>query len=172
MTRPPPELLEFLYRYDPGVQLLALGLRKVVHEEMAPCHEYIFEMRSKVVLLYGPTERVIADGMCSIGVFARHVTLGFPRGVDLEDPAGLLQGTGKAMRHIRLKTLPDLDRPEIRRYLRQARKHAGLQRRRPGTATEVVTKVKPKSPMGPLTWPKTSLGARRQGFHMGRGGRG
>jgi hypothetical protein len=172
MTKPPPELLEFLYRYDLGIQLLALGLRRVIHEEMAPCHEYIFEMRSKVVLLYGATERVIADGICNIGVFARHVTLGFTRGTDLEDPAGLLQGTGKAMRHIRLKTLSDLDRPDIRRYLRQARKHAGLQRRRPGTATAVVTKVKPKSPMRPSAWPKTSLGARRQSFDMGRGGRG
>src|SRR5438045_5736949 len=72
MTKPPPELLEFLYRYDPGIQSLALGLRRVIHEEMAPCHEYIFEMRSKVVLLYGATERVIATGICNIGVFARH----------------------------------------------------------------------------------------------------
>jgi hypothetical protein len=155
MTRPPPELLEFLYRYDPGVQSLALGVRKVVHEEMAPCHEYIFEMRSKVVLLYGATERVIADGICNIGVFARHVTLGFPRGTDLDDPAGALQGTGKTMRHIRLTKLLDLDRPEIRRYLRQARKNAGLKRRRRGSADEVVTRVKKKSPPRRPAWPQT-----------------
>lgn len=72
MTRPPPELLEFLYRYDPAVQSLALGLRKVVHEEMTPCHEHIFEMRSKVVLLHGATERVIEDGICNeAGIRAR-----------------------------------------------------------------------------------------------------
>ena len=145
MTRPPPELLEFLYRYDPGVQSLALGVRRVVHEEMAPCHEYIFEMRSKVVLLYGRTERVIADGMCNIGVFAHHVTLGFPRGTDLNDPAGVLQGTGKAMRHITLKKLSDLDRREIRQLLRQARKHAGLKRRRIPGDDAVVTRVKQKT---------------------------
>jgi hypothetical protein len=62
MTKPPRELLEFLHRYDPAVRSLALGVRTVVHEEMAPCHEYIFAMRSKVVLLYGVTERVIEDG--------------------------------------------------------------------------------------------------------------
>jgi hypothetical protein len=154
MTKPPPELLEFLHRYDPAVQSLALGLRKVVHEEMAPCHEYIFEMRSKVVLLYGATERVIADGICNIGVFARQVTLGFPRGTDLHDPAGVLQGTGKAMRHITLKRLSELDRPEIRAYLRQARKRAGLTRRRRRSADEVVTKVKQKSSAKPA-WPQT-----------------
>jgi hypothetical protein len=136
-------LLEFLYRYDPGIQSLALALRKVVHEEMAPCHEYIFAMRSKVVLLYGATEHVIKHGICNIGVFARHVTLGFPRGTELDDPAGVLQGTGKAMCHIALNTLSDLDRREIRFYLRQARKRAGLKRRRDRPAEEVVTRVKP-----------------------------
>lgn len=155
MARPPRELLEFLFRYDPAVQSLALGLRKVVHEEMAPCHEYIFEMRSKVVLLYGATEHVIADGICNIGVFARHVILGFPRGIDLNDPAGVLQGSGKAMRHVTLKKLSDLDRPEIRLYLRQARRNAGLKRRSHRTADEVVTRVKQKSPTRPPAWPET-----------------
>jgi hypothetical protein len=145
MTRPPPQFLEFLYRYDPAVQSLALGVRRVVHEEMTPCHEYIFEMRSKVVLLYGKTERVIADGICNIGVFAHHVTLGFPRGTDLNDPAGVLQGAGKAMRHIKLRKLSDLDRPEIRQLLRQARKHAGLKRRRDAADAAVVTRVKQKT---------------------------
>jgi len=155
MTKPPRELLEFLYRYDAGIQSLALGLRKVIHEEMAPCHEYIFEMRSKVVLLYGATERVIATGICNIGVFARHVSLGFPRGTELDDPAGILQGTGKAMRHITLKKLSDLDRPEIRLYLRLARKHAGLKRRHHQTADEVVTRVKQKAATKRPAWLQT-----------------
>jgi hypothetical protein len=156
MIKPPPELLEFLHRYDPAIQSLALGLRRVVHEEMAPCHEYIFEMRSKVVLLYGATERVIRDGICNIGVFAKHVTLGFPRGADLEDPRGVLQGTGKGMRHIHLKKLSELARPEIRAYLRQARRRAGLRRPRQRTADAVVTRVKVKSPPRRLAWPQTS----------------
>ena len=149
MTRPPPELLEFLYRYDPAIQSLALGLRKVVHEEMAPCHEYIFEMRSKVVLVYGATERVIRDGICIIGVFAKHVNLTFQHGTDLEDRSGVLKGTGKAMRHLTVKKLSELDWPEIRAYLRQARKRAGLRRLRRPTPDDVVTRVKVKSPASP-----------------------
>jgi hypothetical protein len=133
-------LLEFLDRYDPDIRTLALRLRAVVHEEMAPSHEYIFAMRSKVVLLYGETERVIDDGICHINVFMRHVNLGFSRGAELNDASGVLSGTGKAMRHIRLTTLSDVRRPEIRAYLRQARKHAGLGRRRAGDT--VATRVK------------------------------
>jgi hypothetical protein len=156
MTKPPPELLEFLFRYDPAVQSLALGLRRVVLEEMAPCHEYIFEMRSAVVLTYGSTARVIKDGLCLISVFARHVNLGFPRGTDLEDARGVLQGAGKAFRHITLKKLSELDRPEIRTYLRQARKRAGLKRPRRSTPDDVVTRVKGKSAARRPAWPPTS----------------
>ena len=142
MTKPPPEFIELLYPYDPPVQSLALGLRTVVLEEMAPCHEYIFSMRSKVVLLYGPTERVIADCVSSIAVFARHVTLVFHHGTDLKDTHGILEGSGKTLRHIRLKKLSELDRPEIRAYLREARKQAGLKRPRRRTPNDVVTRVK------------------------------
>src|SRR5438034_5982993 len=152
MTKPPRELLEFLYQYDPAVQSLALGLRKVVLEEMAPCHEYIFTMRAKVVLRYGATERVIKDNICAINVFARHVNLGFHRGTDLKDTSGVLQGSGKTWRHIVLRKISELDRPEIRAYLRKARKGAGLRRPRQRTVDDVVTRVKGTSPRR-LAWP-------------------
>ena len=145
MTKPPPELREFLFRHDTSVQALALGLRTVVMEEMAPCHEYIFQMRSKVVLLYGPTQRIIKDAICFIGVFTKHANLTFTHGVDLKDPRGELQGSGKAMRYLTVKTLLDLERPGVRDFLRQARRQAGLKRRTPNTGFAVVTRVKNKS---------------------------
>ncbi len=141
MKEVPHQLLEFLHRYDPAIRSLALDLRTLIHEEMAPCHEYIFAMRSKVVLLYGATERVIDDGICHINVFVRQVNLGFSRGTELEDPAGVLQGTGKAMRHITLKASIDLRRPDIRSLLQEARRNAGLARRQ-RSAARVTTRVK------------------------------
>jgi len=146
MTSPPPELVEWLHRYDPAVQSLALSLRRVVLEEMAPCHEYVFAMRSAVVLLYGPTEHVMRDGICHISVLAKHVNLQFRRGIDLRDKYRVLRGTGKAMRHLTLNKLSELDRPEIREYLREARRNAGLRRSRPPTVTDVITRVKGKTP--------------------------
>ena len=148
MPKPPHELVEFLYRHDPAIQSLALGLRQVVVHEMAPCHEYIFNMRSKVVLLYGATAHVIKDCICQIHVFRRHVLLVFPRGADLPDRRGILQGTGKAARHLTLRRLSELDRPEIRGCIRRARKHAGLKRPRQRAAGDVVTRVKKTSALG------------------------
>jgi hypothetical protein len=145
MIKPPVELLEFLHQYSPAVQSIGLGLRKVVLDEMAPCQEYIFAMRSKVVLLYGSSDRVLADCICSIAIFHRHATLIFHRGIDLKDPHHLLQGTGKALRHLRILRLEDLDGWELRTYLREARRHSPLRARKRTKGYEVVTRVKKKA---------------------------
>ena len=146
MPKPPGALTEFLYEYAPPTQSLALGARTLVLSELAPCHEYIFKMRPKVVLLYGPTDRVIADAVCSLGVFARHVTLTFHRGARLSDPARILRGSGKIMRHVTLTSLADLDNVSVRKMLREARKDAGMKRPRGASSADVVTRIKPTSP--------------------------
>ena len=142
MARVPSELHEFLYRYDPAVQSIGIGLRTIVLEEMAPCFEYIFAMQSKVVLLYGSSEKVLADCVCSIAIFRRHATLTFHRGVDLNDTHHLLQGTGKALRHIRIEQLQELDRPALRLCIRQARRRSPLRSRRLTTPDDVITRIK------------------------------
>jgi hypothetical protein len=38
-----------------------------------------------------------------VNVFASHVNVGFFHGAALPDPAHLLQGTGKFMRHVKLR---------------------------------------------------------------------
>ncbi|MGS5085946.1 DUF1801 domain-containing protein [Hydrogenophaga sp. A37] len=38
-----------------------------------------------------------------VGAFKAHVNIGFFHGVALPDPTGLLEGTGKRMRHVKLR---------------------------------------------------------------------
>ena len=38
-----------------------------------------------------------------VGAFSAHSNIGFFHGVALEDPAGLLEGAGKRMRHVKLR---------------------------------------------------------------------
>src|SRR5262249_43739981 len=38
-----------------------------------------------------------------VNVFKAHVNVGFFLGAELDDPAGLLQGNGRRMRHVKLK---------------------------------------------------------------------
>jgi hypothetical protein len=49
-----------------------------------------------------------------------HVTLGIWRGVELPDPAGLLEGTGKVHRHVKIRDAGDLERPELRQLMAAA----------------------------------------------------
>jgi hypothetical protein len=50
----------------------------------------------------------------------KYVRLGFYYGDALPDPAGLLVGEGKRLRHIKLYTLADAERPEIRALIAAA----------------------------------------------------
>jgi hypothetical protein len=44
-----------------------------------------------------------------VGVYRAHVNVGFFYGAELEDPAGLLEGTGKRMRHVKLRPGAELN---------------------------------------------------------------
>ena len=65
------------------------------------------------------------DMFCYIATNAKHVNLGFPRGAALPDPNRVLEGEGKAMRHIKFASERDLERPFVRRYIRAAIERVG-----------------------------------------------
>ena len=49
-----------------------------------------------------------------VNSFKNHVNVGFFYGALLEDPAGLLEGSGKRMRHVKLKPGPELNTAALR----------------------------------------------------------
>jgi hypothetical protein len=121
--RPLPALIKFLKPYDREIQDLALRLRALVLEEMAPCYENIYDAYSAVAIGFGTSDR-LSDGIFHIAIYSQHVNLGFNNGATLDDPKGILQGAGNRIRHITVKTPEDIKRPEIRAYIRRARKKA------------------------------------------------
>ncbi len=142
-TKPPKELLSFLRPYTRPIRELALSLRELVIDELAPCHENIYDAYNAVALGYGSTEH-LKDGICHIAVYARHVNLGFNHGATLADPGKTLRGSGKHIRHITLKDSDDLKRPELREYLRRASNQAGHAGSKSG---EVISVVKGNYPV-------------------------
>ena len=56
-----------------------------------------------------PTACVEDAAFAYASVHATHVNLGFYRGAELPDPASLLQGSGKRMRHVKLKPGEETD---------------------------------------------------------------
>ena len=143
---PLPELIKFLKPYDAPIRDLALALRKLVLEEMAPCYENIYDAYSAVAIGYGFSER-FSDGVVHIAVYSKHVNLGFNYGASLDDPKGILKGAGTHIRHLTIRSADDLAKPEVRSYVRRARKVALADARKLGETTAkdlqgVVSKVK------------------------------
>lgn len=48
--------------------------------------------------------------ICYIFPTGGHVNLGFYKAIELKDPKKLLEGTGKKLRHIKVKSLEDIDK--------------------------------------------------------------
>ena len=58
----------------------------------------------------------------------------------LDDPKGILEGTGNRIRHIKIRKPEDLKRPELRAYIRRARKKALTDARKLGEPTAAKPK--------------------------------
>ena len=151
---PPPALKKFLKPYDREVRGLALGLRALLLEELAPCYENIYDAYSAVAIGYGTSEK-LADGIFHLAVYSRHVNLGFNDGATLADPKQILQGNGNRIRHITIKNESDLARPEIRAYIRRAKKKAWAEARKLGEPL-------PKKPAGVISTVKAVYARKRR----------
>ena len=55
-----------------------------------------------------------------VGVFKAHVNVGFFLGSELEDPAGLLEGSGRKMRHVKLRPGQEIDSGALERLIEAA----------------------------------------------------
>jgi hypothetical protein len=121
--RPPdPQLVGFLGAYDRHISELALALRDIILDEAPDASESIYQVYT-VAIWFGFSGKM-KDMFCYIATNARHVNLGFPRGASLPDPNRVLEGDGKAMRHIKFASLRDIERPFVRRYIQTAMERA------------------------------------------------
>ncbi|HEY3344624.1 MAG TPA: DUF1801 domain-containing protein [Anaerolineaceae bacterium] len=107
----------FLALYNPAVQRIAVAARSLILEVMPGAIEQV-DAPSKIVA-YGYGTKY-ADLICAIAPFKTYVNLMFSRGVDLEDPQGLLVGTGKRARHIKLTTVDEVHQPAVREMIQRA----------------------------------------------------
>jgi hypothetical protein len=63
---------------------------------------------------------VKGEVVVTIGTFTKHASMFFARGAELKDTAGLLEGTGKKLRYVTLRTPADAKRSAVKAMLRQA----------------------------------------------------
>lgn len=73
-----------------------------------------------------PTACVGDAAFAYVNAFTAHVNVGFFRGAELPDPAGLLEGTGKLMRHVKLRPEAEIDAEALTQLIEAA--YEGMRR--------------------------------------------
>jgi hypothetical protein len=111
------EVLAFLSGFDPQVQAIALGLRALVFDVYPQAIEQIDQPAR--LLGYG-SDRTYKGTLFVIMPLKSAVNLGFARGASLPDPVGLLAGTGKRARHVKVAHVDQVGSPDLRALLEAA----------------------------------------------------
>ncbi len=109
---------DFFSRYEAEVRETARALRAALRR-IAPDANETLHVGWKCVS-YGTAKK-----FCAIAPHTSSVNLQFHAGAALDDPRGLLTGTGKSMRHVKLVAAKDVRRAGLAKLIREAAKQAG-----------------------------------------------
>jgi hypothetical protein len=78
-------------------------LYTVIRKHSANCVEIAWPKQRIVSFGVGPKK--MSEHHCYIAVYAAHINLGFYHGATLSNPSGILEGTGKGLRHVKVSSL-------------------------------------------------------------------
>ncbi|MBM4074044.1 MAG: DUF1801 domain-containing protein [Planctomycetes bacterium] len=111
-------LLEMLSDRSDDVVNTTLAARMAVLKAGHGCSELIHEIYC-IANVFTFTGKM-GQAFIHIATYSNHVNLGFNLGSQLDDPQGLLEGTGKLIRHVRLQSAADLKKSGIRKLIAAA----------------------------------------------------
>jgi len=69
---------------------------------------------------YGVGPKKLSEAYSYIIPQESYVNLGFYYGVSLADPAGLMEGTGKRLRHVKVRSAEEVNKPALRELIKAA----------------------------------------------------
>lgn len=107
---PPTHITDFLQAYAPHVQQLALAVRHMLLERLPDITEQVDLPAKMMAYTYGEKYK---DVICVVIPSKQGLKLGFNRGVDLPDPFGQLQGSGKISRYVVIKSVQQVESAEL-----------------------------------------------------------
>jgi hypothetical protein len=117
------ELDKIIAKQPPEMVTLVKAVLAKLRPRFPGAVEMVYDKKRGMVLGFCPDDRA-SNVINSIAVYSKWINLYFFEGDTLPDPEGLLQGEGTTVRHIRLTSADDLDRPAIKALMAEARKRA------------------------------------------------
>jgi hypothetical protein len=113
------QLEAFINKFDTKDQRLIRAVRAAVRRRLPTANELVWDNYNFFVIGYSPTERP-SDSILSIAARSNGVGLCFIQGASLPDPKGLLLGSGRQTRFIRVDSASQLSNPDVEKLLRAA----------------------------------------------------
>jgi len=103
---------------SPALRPVCESLHNLVTSLHAGCVEVVWPKLK--IASFGVGPKKMTQHYAYIAVQSSHINLGFYHGTSLADPTGLLEGTGKELRHIKIHDLASAERATVASLLRQA----------------------------------------------------
>ena len=106
-------LEEFISRYSPEVAADARHALAVLFRQFPTATRIVYDNYNALAVGFSASDRA-GEAILSIAVYPKYVSLFLLRGASLADPAGVLEGTGSRVRHIKLRPISRLETTEVR----------------------------------------------------------
>ncbi len=101
---------DVISQFEDQIAELANALRKLIAQKYQGVIEVVWKQQK--IIGYGIGPKKMSEHFTYIAPFKSHVNLGFYYGVELADPYLLLSGTGKKLRHVKIREISDIT-PEL-----------------------------------------------------------
>ena len=109
-----PSITEFLEKFSPEVREICLNLRSLVYRLAPDANEIVYTGWGNIQFYFANKPK---SHFCAINPLKGRVDFFFMRATELPDPAGLLQGTGKKLRHVKINSNDQVDNPALRELI-------------------------------------------------------
>ncbi|MEB8344904.1 DUF1801 domain-containing protein [Flavobacteriaceae bacterium KMM 6898] len=97
--------------YSPDIQELVRATRQLILSMLPKAVEVVWNTQK--IAGYGTGGKKKTEHFSWVMLAKNHVTLGFNYGPELPDPENILEGSGKLYRHFKVRSMEDLNKPDL-----------------------------------------------------------
>lgn len=97
--------------FSDDIKHIARETRKLIHKILPDVVEVVWVQQKNTG--FGTGSKKKTEHFSWLMPASKHVNLGFNYGAELPDPKNLLEGTGKSFRHIKIKSVEQLNNKDL-----------------------------------------------------------
>jgi len=116
MARENQEFEKAIHGFSDNIKIIARKTRQLIYDLLPDAVEVVWVRQKNTG--FGTGIKKKTEHFCWIMPATNHVNLGFNYGAELPDPKGLLEGTGKLFRHVKIKSIEQLSDKDLIKLLK------------------------------------------------------